>query len=112
MFALSFFAEKRLLLENVDWRTFSRISTTWLTKDYLKINLECMENIIGLKALRENVDKFIEAAQRGQAFIVMRKSKPIFRLMPVQEDEKWEEVIDFSKIRKGGVNINEILSRI
>ncbi len=28
----------------------------------------------------------------------------------VDEDENWEEVVDFTKIKKGGVKIDEILS--
>ena len=27
-------------------------------------------------------------------------------------DESWEEVVDFTKIQKGGVDINEILKRL
>lgn len=41
----------------------------------------------------------------------MKKSKPLFRLLPT-EDEHWEQVIDFTKIQKGGVDIDDILARL
>ena len=45
------------------------------------------------------------------SFLVMKKSKPVFRLCPVdsEDEELWEEVIDFTKIKKGGVPVDELL---
>ena len=72
-----------------------------------------MENLIGLKELRENVDTYVSEVQRGKSFIVVRRSKPIFKLSPPAEDsELWERVIDFTKIRKGGVGVKDLLSRL
>ena len=70
-----------------------------------------MENIINLKAFRENVQKYAQKVKKGQSFIVLKKSHPLFRLDPIQNDI-WEEVIDFTKIKKGGVNITELLKRL
>jgi antitoxin (DNA-binding transcriptional repressor) of toxin-antitoxin stability system len=70
-----------------------------------------MENIVGLKSLRENMTDYINRIAKGESFIVFKQTKPLFKISPVQ-DEEWEEVIDFTKIRKGGVNIKEILSRL
>jgi len=70
-----------------------------------------MENIITLKNLRENMQKYADKISQGQDFVVFKKSKPLFRLSPINEN-LWEEVIDFTKIKRGGVDINEILSRI
>ena len=81
-----------------------------LTKDYLKINLRYMDKIIGLKELRQDVERYATAVQNGASLIVVRRSKPIFRISPVEEE--WEEVVDFTKIKKGGVDIKRVLSRL
>jgi antitoxin (DNA-binding transcriptional repressor) of toxin-antitoxin stability system len=70
-----------------------------------------MENIIGLKDFRMNVEKYAKTAQKGVSVVVMRRSKPIFRISPVEEGN-WEEVLDFTKMRKGGVNIEDLISRL
>ena len=70
-----------------------------------------MENIITLKNLREKMVEYSEKVSQGQSFIVFKKSKPIFKISPVQND-LWEEVIDFTKIIKGGVDIESLLSRL
>ena len=70
-----------------------------------------MQNIVALKDLRENMEKYAAKVARGGSFIVFKKSRPIFKISPVGEGD-WEEVIDFTKIKKGGVDIKEILSRI
>lgn len=70
-----------------------------------------MEKIIGLKELRENVEKYAKDVQKGSTLLVVKRSKPLFRITPPQE-ELWEEVIDFTKIRKGGVDIQDILARL
>ena len=71
-----------------------------------------MENIINLKDLRLNVSKYAKKVAKGSSFIVFRKSKPLFKISPIEDEAKWEEVIDFTKIRKGGVDIDEVLSRL
>lgn len=69
--------------------------------------------IIGLKELREKTENYISQVKKGKSFIVVRKSKPVFKLAPItEEDEKWETVVDFTKIKKGGVDIEDILKRI
>ena len=70
-----------------------------------------MENLVALEDLRLNMDTYIRKLNTGQSFIVLKKNKPIFKLEPVNEGY-WEEVIDFTKIRKGGVSIDEILKRL
>ena len=46
--------------------------------------------------------------------MVMRRSQPIFKIIPPEEDDErgWETVIDFTKIRKGGVPIDEVLEKM
>lgn len=73
-----------------------------------------MDNIVGLKELRENIDTFIAQVNKGQSFIIVRKSKPIFKLSPLNnsEEAEWESLIDFTRIKKGGVKIKDILARL
>ena len=72
-----------------------------------------MENLIGFKELREHADTYITAVQKGRSFIVMRRSKPIFRISPPDEGaEAWEEVADFTKVKKGGVALRDLLLRL
>lgn len=74
-----------------------------------------MINIIGLKDLRENTEDYISKVSKGGSFVVVRRSKPIFKITPVDEwgDEgKWETIIDFNKVKKGGVSAEEILKYI
>jgi len=73
-----------------------------------------MEKIIGLKELRENLPAYEKKIASGDSFVVVKKSKPVFRISPIDFDneELWEEVIDFTKIQKGGVAIEDLLSRL
>lgn len=66
---------------------------------------------MGLKELRQNIEKYATRVRKGESLIVLKRSRPIFKITPVEEDE-WEEVIDFTKIRKGGVPIKELLARL
>jgi predicted RNase H-like HicB family nuclease/antitoxin (DNA-binding transcriptional repressor) of toxin-antitoxin stability system len=71
-----------------------------------------MENLVGLKDLRLNMEKYAQKVKAGQSFVVIKKNKPLFRLSSINENEKWEEVIDFTKIKKSGVNIDELLAHL
>ncbi|MBI4272312.1 hypothetical protein HY621_00460 [Candidatus Uhrbacteria bacterium] len=71
-----------------------------------------MKNIVGLKELRENMDTYASRVRRGESFVVVRKSKPLFSINPVEIEEMWETIIDFSKIKKGGVRIEDILKKL
>ena len=70
-----------------------------------------MKNIINLKEFRENVGKYEARIQKGDSFIVMRRSKPLFRICPVEEDG-WETIIDFTKFRKGGMPVDEVIKAL
>ena len=66
-------------------------------------------HILGLKELRENMQKYASLVEKGESFIVVKKSKPVFKLVPPESDEQWESVADFTKINKNGVSANEVL---
>ncbi|MFA6552544.1 MAG: type II toxin-antitoxin system prevent-host-death family antitoxin [Candidatus Paceibacterota bacterium] len=79
------------------------------------IKKEKITNIVGLKELRENMEKYIGHIKKGRSFTVVRRSRPIFKVMPVDEwgDEgTWETIADFTKIRKGGVPAEEFLKAL
>ena len=69
--------------------------------------------IVGLKELRNNMDTYAKQVAKGKSFIIVKQSKPIFQLTPiVPEEESWETVIDFTKIQKGGVLVEDIVSAL
>ncbi len=70
------------------------------------------KNIVGLKELRENINHYISQVEKGESFVIIRKSKPVFKISSPTEEDGWETVVDFTKIKKGGVTISEILSRL
>ncbi len=73
-------------------------------------------NIVGLKMLRENMEKYIGEVGKGKSFTIVRRSKPIFKVAPAVDewgDEgTWETLIDFRKIKKGGVSAGKILKAL
>ncbi len=72
-------------------------------------------NIVGLKELRLNIDKYIKLIQKGRSFVVVRKSTPVFKLEPVDiwgDEGTWEPVVDFTSIKKGGVPAVEVLAAL
>jgi len=70
------------------------------------------KNIVGLKELRENINHYISQVEKGKSFVVVRKSKPVFRISQAEEEDNWETVVDFTKIQKGGIPLKEVLSRL
>lgn len=64
-----------------------------------------MEKFVELKKLRQNIEKY---AARVKSLIMARCSK----LSPIEGFKEWEEVIDFTRLKKGGIDIEDILSRI
>ena len=71
-----------------------------------------MKQIIGLKDLRQNINKYYSAVQKGDSFIIARKSKPLFQIVPLDDEGVWEVVADFTKFKKGGVTIDELLKAL
>ncbi len=69
-----------------------------------------MSKIIGLKELRENTEKYISEVEKGKSFTVVRRSRPVFKVIPISEEEGWETVIDFTKYKKGGMPADDVLA--
>lgn len=70
-----------------------------------------MDTIIRLKDLREHLPLYEKQIQTGRSFLVMKRSKPIFTIHPIDTDG-WETVIDFTKFRRGGIFADELLARL
>lgn len=72
-----------------------------------------MENtIVGLKELRGNINTYISKVKKGDSFIVVRKSKPLFKIVPLDLENQWETIVDFTEINKDGVAAKEILKEL
>ena len=72
-------------------------------------------NIIGFKEFRENADKYIDAVANGKVFTIVRRSKPIFNITPIDiwgDEGKWKEVADFTQINKKGINAEDVLESL
>lgn len=69
--------------------------------------------IIGLKQLRENVEKYVSEVNKGKSFTVVKKSKPVFRIVPPDEDDSmWETVVDFTEFYKEGIPASQLLKKL
>ena len=69
-------------------------------------------NIVGLKELREDMETYIARVDQGESFTVVRRSRPVFKIAPVDEDSGWETVVDFTQIDKKGVLAEEVLAAL
>lgn len=67
--------------------------------------------IIEFAKLQQHPTTYAREIANGSSFVVVRRSQPLFKIVPL-DDEEWEEVIDFTKIQKGGVKIKELLQRL
>jgi len=72
------------------------------------------KNLVKLKDLRINLDKYLAQLNKVGRLTVIRRSEPIFNISAIDEsaDDLWENVVDFSKLKKGGIDIKEILARL
>ena len=74
--------------------------------------MKTKETIIGLKELRENTEKYISQIHKGRSFTIIRRSRPIFRITPVDvwgDEGEWETVADFRDIAPSGVPLDALL---
>jgi len=69
-------------------------------------------NIIGLKEFRQNAEGFISRIKSGESFTVVKRSHPVFKLTPIDDEEMWETVVDFTTIAEDGVSASDVLSAI
>lgn len=53
--------------------------------------------IIGLKELRQNAGKIAERAQKGERFTVVKRSKPVFSIVPPEPQSNIEETREWTE---------------
>ena len=68
------------------------------------------EMIIALKEFRLNTQKYIDASLQGHSFIVVKRSRPIFRIEPISE--QWETIANFSTVSGGGISAKKVLAAL
>lgn len=64
-----------------------------------------MSTLIGIKDFRASLADIADAVEKGESFLVMRRSKPIFKVEPFEPEEVdegldipgWKTIIDFTK---------------
>ncbi len=56
--------------------------------------------IVGIKELHKKLKKISDATEKGQSFLVVRNSKPVFKIEPIDnKKEKKYSLKDFKKIQ-------------
>lgn len=77
-----------------------------------------MPKDISIKELRTKLADYADRVERGETFRVIRRSKPSFMIMKIDEEmpgsgEEWETIVDFTEKGKiEGAPIEEILKTL
>ncbi len=79
-----------------------------------------MAEIIGVKELYKNLKDIAKKTAKGESFIVVNRSKPIFKISPhdekkyVSKTSLWEDFKDmqFSSLPSGHTNLSEHVDEI
>ncbi len=59
------------------------------------------------------MQKYASRVEKGESFVVVKKSKPLFKISSPDEDEGlWETVVDFTRINKDGVDAKKVLGAL
>lgn len=67
-----------------------------------------MKKLVSLKELRTKLTEYTKrVSDRGDSFLVLKKSKPVFKIVPIDEDS-WETVVDFTTINPKGVPLAKV----
>jgi prevent-host-death family protein len=75
-------------------------------------NIINITQVVGLKELRENTEKYISQVKKGKSFMVVRRSRPVFQITPPEDAGEWETLIDFTKFKDDGISAKKLLSRL
>lgn len=70
--------------------------------------------IVGLKELRNNMEKYISRVEQGESITVFRRATPLFKLTPLSTgaEDGWETIINFQDEFGEGMPIDELLRSI
>lgn len=64
---------------------------------------------ISLKEFRMGLPDVIDQIARGTSFTIVKRSKPVFQVNPIQDEGEWTTVVDFTEIDKKGVPVETVL---
>ncbi len=84
-------------------------------KYHINVHLKdySMNTTISIKELRNNMSAIANRAEEGNIFVVIRHSKPSFKIIPYaveSDDGEWETVVDFTEGgKKKGAKIEDVL---
>ena len=67
---------------------------------------------VQLKELRQNMPEYIAEVAKGRSFTVIKRSKPIFQIVPAADEGKWQTIVDFTAIDPKGVDADAVLKRL
>ena len=72
-----------------------------------------MTKVIPIKEFRKNLSHFADIVEDGGIIVVIRHSQPAFKVIPVNQEEKWEELIDFTAGgKKKGIPARKLLTEM
>jgi len=69
-----------------------------------------MRNMLSIKDFRTKLTDYTKrVSENGDSFIVLKKSKPVFKVVPIDADEgEWQTIIDFTEIDPKGVSFDDV----
>ena len=72
------------------------------------------DSIIGIKELHQNLKRVADAAMKGKSFTVVRDSKPVFRIEPIEMSQgKTRTIDDFLALKfKGDASLSRRVDEI
>jgi prevent-host-death family protein len=69
-----------------------------------------MNDVISIKELRGNLADVADRVELGMSYTVFRRSKKSFKIVPIDHDEEWETVVDFTDDgKRKGEKIEDVL---
>ncbi len=71
-----------------------------------------IDSTVSLKVLREQFPKYIEEIAKGKSFTVVKRSRPIFQINPVNDEGSWSTIADFTEINEAGVLADDVLKAL
>ncbi len=61
-----------------------------------------MDRVINTKELRSQLPKIVKSVQRGEQFTVLYRSRPAFRIVPVNEEDPASGPLDKDPLYRAG----------
>lgn len=69
----------------------------------------CYMMRIGVRELRQYTTRYLERAQAGEIIEITNHGRPVARLMPIDTDPHWEELIAAGEIHQAQRSHAELL---